>query len=800
MHLSRLLPLLAAQLLLVFQRHGAVDHNQVALAALQALGDDEAPTELALRLDYGIEHILVDEFQDTAINQYDLLGALTRGWGEHNAQRPQAPRTVMVVGDAMQSIYGFRGANVGLFLKARREGFNGVRLEPLELHSNFRSDAGVVAWINDTFAGAFPAREDINRGQVSFTAASAVRPAALQPAVAMHAFYRGDNGAAGAEAGSAEGSTEGSTEGQAQEVAFICAHIAALSRDAEIRSIAVLGRSRTHLQPVIAGLQDLGIAYSAAALDSLAHSPLVADLLTLCRALASRADRLAWLALLRAPWCGLQLADLLRLAQHGDPPGDEPVWNTLCDDAVRSRLSPDGRQRLAALLPVLRRAEQQRERLSLRVWIEQAWVGLGGPGTAVDCEALRDAESFFQLLEQADCEGVGLDPQWLSQAVEKQFMNSAAVDTRVQLMTLHRAKGLEFDCVIIPQLARVPRGDGRQLLLWDEHSSPTGERRFLLAADDHSAPGAPTLYNYLQRQRLEKNLLENTRLLYVGATRAIRQLTLSASLNWDEKREVFRAPAARSLLSSIWPLFEQQMIVHEPAAAAPPPQIPSTVRPLLRLRRDSAAPMPAAAPAAVPARSAVHTAQRNLPDRAANHLQRCVGSVVHLALEELSRRSQLPDACSAADHSRWRQALQCCGLWGAPLDAALAAVAAAMERSLAPQGAGRWLLDSAHTDARSEWALTWVDAQGSPRELVIDRTFVAPDTGIRWLIDYKTSRPLPHESVAQFAARESALYMEQLQRYRSALRALGDQPICCALFFAALGHLHHVVELDLPAG
>ena len=54
--------------------------------------------------------------------------------------------------------------------------------------------------------------------------------------------------------------------------------------------------------------------------------------------------------------------------------------------------------------------------------------------------------------------------------------------------------------------------------------------------------------------------------------------------------------------------------------------------------------------------------------------------------------------------------------------------------------------------------------------------------------------------MAQFAARESALYMEQLQRYRSALRALGDQPICCALFFAALGHLHHVVELDLPAG
>ena len=127
-HLSRLLPRLAAELLLVFQRHGAVDHTQVALSALQALGEDDAPTELALRLDYLIEHILVDEFQDTSVNQYELLHCLTRGWGEYNATHPEAPRTLMIVGDGMQSIYGFRGANIGLFLKARSEGFNGVSL------------------------------------------------------------------------------------------------------------------------------------------------------------------------------------------------------------------------------------------------------------------------------------------------------------------------------------------------------------------------------------------------------------------------------------------------------------------------------------------------------------------------------------------------------------------------------------------------------------------------------------------------------------------------------------------------
>ncbi len=449
-HLSRLLPQLAAQLLLVFQQEGAVDHNQVALSALQALGDDEAPTELALRLDYQIEHILVDEFQDTAINQYELIHALTRGWGEHNAVNPAAPRTVMIVGDGMQSIYGFRGANVGLFLKARLEGFNGVSLEHLQLRCNFRSDAGVVEWVNASFADAFPAEDDINRGRVSYTPATAVRPAGDEPAVGLHAF-QGDDAVA-------------------DEIDFVCRQIAEAFADPRCDTIAVLGRSRGHLQPVIAGLQQLAIPYSAQAMDSLAASPLVMDLLTLCRALASDADRLAWMALLRAPWCGLCLADLLHVGRWGESPRFTPVWSTLEDRALRQALSTDGRARVEALLRLLGRARRQRDRLGLRAWIELTWLELGGPATAADTAALADAESFFQLLEQADQEGLGLDVEWLERRLQKQFMNGGEAGSKVQVMTLHKAKGLEFDCVFIPQLARVSRGDSRELLLWDEHS------------------------------------------------------------------------------------------------------------------------------------------------------------------------------------------------------------------------------------------------------------------------------------------------------------------------------------------
>jgi ATP-dependent exoDNAse (exonuclease V) beta subunit len=765
-HLSRVLPMLAAQLLLVFQRRGAVDHSQVALSALQALGEDDAPTELALRLDYRIEHILVDEFQDTAINQYELLRLLTRGWGTHNESNPGAPRTIMVVGDGMQSIYGFRGANVGLFLKARQQGFNGVQLEPLNLLCNFRSDAGVVEWVNASFAAAFPAHDDVNRGRVRYTPATAVRPPGDRPAVGLHVF-------------SGERARD-------QEVEFICAEIAAACAQSAAASIAVLGRTRGQLQPVLAGLQRQGIAYNAQDMDSLAESALVGDLFALCCALANPADRLAWMALLRAPWCGLQLADLHRIAQWGSAPRYTPLLQAMADQDLRQSLSGDGRGRVEALHKVLAWAQQKRDRLGLRAWIECAWLQLGGPATATTEAELADAESFLQLLEQAEREGLGLDTQWLARRLEKQFMNAGEPGARIQVMTLHKAKGLEFDMVILPQLARPPRPDGRQLMLWDEHGDLEGGRRFLLAADDHSGKGEPTLYNYLQQRRAEKSLLEGTRLLYVGATRAVRRLLLTASLGTDPRTGALRPPPARSLLSPIWDSCQQQAVSHDPALLPAPASLPAQ-RPLARLRTLPAAMAPA--PQAQPG--------GNVPARAANLTERSVGTVVHLALEELSARAILPEQVSDSDRQRWRAQLVRLGLWGDGLAAATAEVEQSVLTTLAAGGAGRWLLGGGHRQARSEWALTSVDPEGAIQELVIDRTFIDAATGLRWLIDYKNSRPAPGQSLEEFLAGQGAAYREQLLRYRRALREMGPEPLRCALYFTALGHLHHLPELDL---
>jgi hypothetical protein len=118
---------------------------------------------------------------------------------------------------------------------------------------------------------------------------------------------------------------------------------------------------------------------------------------------------------------------------------------------------------------------------------------------------------------------------------------------------------------------------------------------------------------------------------------------------------------------------------------------------------------------------------------------------------------------------------------------------------LQPDHVGRWILSAEHKEAHSEWALTIVDEKGALRDIVIDRSFIDHTTGLRWVIEYKTSLPASGESLADFLARETSAYFEQLQCYCAAVRGLSRESGCCALYFTALGKLHRVSELDWMA-
>jgi ATP-dependent helicase/nuclease subunit A len=777
LHLSRVLPTLSALLLLVFQRRGVVDHTQVALSALQALGEDDRPTDLALRLDYQLQHILMDEFQDTAINQYDLVSRLTRGWGEHNSVNLKNPRSLMIVGDGMQSIYGFRNANVGLFLRARQEGFNGVLLEPLSLQSNFRSDPKVVDWVNETFVHAFPARDNIAKSQVSYTHSSAVQPTQPDACVALHSF-QGDHAAA-------------------QEVDYICIQIQEGVTDSRCQSIAVLARTRGHLKAILDRLKQLGIGYSAPDIDSLASSAVVMDLMSLCRALLNPADSLAWAAILRAPWCGLSLADLhaIACATTRGFSGLEP-WSQLLSIETADTLSDDGRLRLLAFTAAITRAHHNRDRLALRIWIEHLWLDLGGPEAVENAVQLEDAERFFQLLEEAEQEGQGLNVPWLESRLQRLFVNSQDPASKVQLMTLHKAKGLEFDWVIIPSLQKITRSNSKPLLNWDDYTSASGQRGFLLAANDHSKVGEPSLYNYLELQRANKSLEETTRLLYVGVTRAVSRLYMTACLNYIEEKNEYRPPSSRSLLGRIWPQFADQMCSH-PALELQSTTDPSADIDVRTIRRHSSSLL--CKQPVVAAISSELASDPNTPLRSLNYVDRYVGTVVHLALERYANSDVIATHYTDLDKQRWRFELRRLGLANAALEQAQRQVESSIMTVL-QDDVGRWLLSSEHDQARSEFTLTYVDNSVTAKHLIVDRTFIDTKTGIRWLIDYKNSTPDNGEPQESFFKREATQYSAQVLQYKDALREISDHPINCALYFTALGHLEVLSSIsDGPA-
>ena len=138
---SRLLRLAAGQLWLAFQEAGEVDFIEIAARAGLALGDDEAPTDLAQALDYRIRHLLVDEFQDTDPLQWKVFRRIFL----------QEERRLVIIGDPKQAIYGFRGGDLPTYQEACREILGSSN--PKRLEQNFRSTQAVIDAYNHVLTG-----------------------------------------------------------------------------------------------------------------------------------------------------------------------------------------------------------------------------------------------------------------------------------------------------------------------------------------------------------------------------------------------------------------------------------------------------------------------------------------------------------------------------------------------------------------------------------------------------------------------------------------------------------------------
>ncbi|WP_130469860.1 UvrD-helicase domain-containing protein [Candidatus Magnetaquicoccus inordinatus] len=746
-----LLPMAVAQLRIRFQLTGQVDFAEVALRAEEALGDSEQPTPLAMKLDYQIRHLLVDEFQDTSLGQYRFIERLLAGWQNGDG------RTLFVVGDPMQSIYRFREAEVGLFLRAQQQGIAQVALHPLRLTVNFRAQSSLVEWVNQSFCTLFPDADDVAEGAVSFHASVAFRAPLPGPAVQLHP-----------------------SQNSAQEAEQV---VELLKRAREKgQSTAILVRTRSHLQAVLPSLQQAAISYQGIDLAPLLHSMVIQDLLSLTRALLFPSDHIAWLALLRAPWCGLSLADLTRFLEW-QPAGEgqrlATVWQRITMAADDLPLSSEGRMRLLRVANILLQAVAERRRCqafpgiaTLRFSVESCWQELGGPATLPSAAALQDARRYFALLAAQERGGDLADWSGFLRQVERLYAGvDEQADSSVAIMTIHKAKGLEFDTVIIPGLARMPRVEDRTLLSWQ-----LLERGLLLGplkrVDQEQEDPIQAYIRYLERK---KSNHEAKRLLYVAVTRAKKELHLLG-----QAVEPGKKPSSRSFLGMLWPTVESAFGKESGASAV----AASSAAPLSKAMRVLPSdwhnpPLPPAVQVqAVP--WSIH--EEAVEFAWAGEMVRLVGIVVHRFLHLIVREGINLWTTERINSKRVAiiSHLSRLGLPDEQMERAVTMVREALLNTLQDER-GCWILDDRlHQEARSEYALSGVIHDGV-QHVVLDRTFI-DRSGVRWIIDFKSSWHSGQDREA-FFDNEQLRYQEQLSRYGMLLHTISAQPIRLGLYF-----------------
>ncbi len=844
----------AGELRVAFAETATADYIEVAQIALAALrGESGAPIDTTLAVTERARHLLVDEFQDTSRRQHQLLAYLIRTWPD------RAGRTCFVVGDPTQSIYFFRDADAELFPRVERVGLEipddqPLRFESAMLTANFRTAGPLVENFNDTFAQVFAS--DDGSG-IRYTEAKAVREDPRQPGLhlvaaavqrmQLHLQFMPQLALGASSIERRKECAEQRVAAQEKQTAEILAAIRnrlpqiERAREAgEKYRIAVLGRARKSLSPIAQALREAGISFRAVDLEDLKQRAEILDALALARAVLNPQDRVAWLSVLRAPWCGLSLADLHTLASADD--GAllvRPIPELLSER--KTLLSDEGRLAVDRLLDALELAGRIRSAepgAALGTWIEQVWLRLGG-AQCVDVTARANLDllwSTFDGLPQGE-------PDILGAAIDAALNRLKALpdpatdsDHGVQLMTIHGAKGLEFEVVIVPDLQAGAGRGKHEMLSWLERGLPPDSdsdspdldapiTEFLVAPFQQKGADRGEAREWVEAQRHKRELQEARRLLYVACTRARDELHLYARPSYKaaEDGSLTLVEPSESLLKTAWPAFEADVRRQFDAwresagsvlAAARPAAEPAEIESIAASSDDNLFEMVSPAKPTILRRlppdfrpdaaglsfAAVKTPVLGAGQLYERHegglLSRAFGKAVHALLQHLSQSLVAVPwdaACAALSALEPRIAADIRAIGINPSHAGRIA-AQAIETALQAAGdpVGRWIL-SPHQDAASEVRWSGV-VDGDLRTVQVDRVFLAgraPNSSANtapgqawWIIDYKTA----HEdglNPATALPELRSVFAPQIEAYAQILRNLHgvDAPIFGGLYY-----------------
>lgn len=448
-----------------------------------------------------IRHILLDEFQDTSQQQLKLITGIIQHF------EPSVRNSLFIVGDPMQSIYRFRQADVSLFYRIQKQGIDNISLTNLQLTTNFRCNKQLIDFFNHLFPKIFPRDIDLDIGAVPYEKAESVND--KKATIKMLAFE--------------------DEISQFNEIANIC-------KKNQDKSIGILVRSRAIANAMLPFLA--GFNVNEHGLKSYYDQPEVKDLLAVMNFALNAYDNANVSALLRSRLIGISLQELYDICQ-------ETKANNLLD-CFQEMLKLEEKsdfciKYLTQLQILIDHANYQA--VSIYEQTLKIWRALS-PLSEADLLTSEISWQFFKLLRIAEKS----NPNQIPESIEELLKSSAinADHAKINIMTIHHAKGLEFDLVILPCLEKTTAARSSKIVWWDQK-----DHGFLWLPNHPNQNQISSAHNYIYDLNSKKEYQEQIRLLYVAMTRAKSSLYCLATASND------CPPPKRSFAGAIWGIFEQ---------------------------------------------------------------------------------------------------------------------------------------------------------------------------------------------------------------------------------------------------
>ena len=491
---------------------GWLDFDDLISKATDLVTDPSVAAWVLYRLDGGIDHVLVDEAQDTSPGQWRVIELLTAEFTAGLGAR-DAPRTVFVVGDQKQSIYSFQGANVAAFedkhstFKQRFEAVDQL-FQSLKLEHSFRSSPAILGFVDAALLGRDAAALGPEIAHIAFRDTLPGR-VDLWPLIAPNdkAEERPFEDPIDLIAPSHHFAQL--AEKIAAEIARMLAAGTMIQTQDGLRQvhagdflILVQGRSNGLFGEIIRACKKQNLPIAGADRLKLTAELAVKDLMALLSFLDTPDDNLSLAAVLRSPLCGISEAELFDLA-HGRKGN---LWEAL-------QGAGSGFESLTAILADMR---GQVDFLRPYDLLERVLIRHDGRRRLVTRLGDEAEEAIDELLNQALAYERGNVPSltgfliWLEADDIDVKRQADSAGGRIRVMTVHGAKGLESEIVIMPDTSDRKPND-RAIFLVSETTGPVWKT---------SKEDSPPQIQALRLRKEQREAEERLRLFYVAATRA----------------------------------------------------------------------------------------------------------------------------------------------------------------------------------------------------------------------------------------------------------------------------------------